>query len=387
MIERPRHRRTLRRLLAENPVAALLGARQVGKTTLARLIAGASEQPVTFFDLESPRDVARLAEPELALEPLRGLVVLDEIQRRPELFPVLRVLADRPGRPATFLVLGSASPDLLRQSSESLAGRIAYHEVGGLGLDEVGPDELETLWLRGGFPRSFAAETLETSAEWRENFIRTFLERDLPQLGVHVPAPAMRRLWTMLAHYHGQTLNASELGRSLGVSYHTIRRHLDALEATFVVRIIQPWTENLKKRQVKSPRIFIEDSGLLHTLLGIESMDDLLGHPKLGASWEGFMMRVALDALQLGTRDVYGWSTHGGAEIDLFIPGPRRLGLEFKRTAAPSATRSIHTAMRDLKLDHVVVIYQGDDVFPLAEGITAVGSRTVMEQLPKLVAA
>lgn len=382
MIERPRQLASLEQHMERSPVVAILGARQVGKTTLARNLAERHEAPVTSFDLERPRDLARLEDPELALEGLEGLVILDEIQRRPDLFPVLRVLVDRPEKPIRFLVLGSASPDLLRQSSETLAGRIAYHPLGGLSLDEVGIKKLHQLWLRGGFPRSFLAKSENQSFSWRSDFVQSFLERDLPQLGIQVPASALHRFWTMLAHYHGQTWNGSELGRALGVSHNTVRRYLDILESTFVVRVVKPWFENLKKRQVKAPKVYLSDSGLLHMLLGIRSTEQLLGHPKVGASWEGLMLGTVIELLGLRPEECYFWATHRGAELDLFVPlGGRRYGFEFKRTSAPRLTPSMRSALEDLSLDRLFVVHPGAEVFPLAENVQAVGADVLLDVL------
>lgn len=373
MIERRRHLGRVAELLGTHPVVAILGARQVGKTTLARELAAALGGPVTRFDLEDPDDLARLAEPKLALERLEGLVVLDEVQRRPELFPVLRVLADRPGRDTRFLVLGSAGPDLLRQSSETLAGRIAYHQLGGFALDEVGLEAADRLWLRGGFPRSFLSRSGADSFEWRRGFVRTFLERDLPALGVQVPAPTLHRFWKMLAHYHGQTWNGAELGRAFGVAATTVRRYLDILEASLVVRTVPPWFENIEKRQVRSPKVYIRDTGLLHALLGIEDQTDLEGHPKVGASWEGFVMRELVTHLGARPEELYFWATHAGAELDLLVVrGRRRRGFEIKRTTAPSSTRSMHAARASLGLDRIDVIHAAEHTFPLADGIRAV---------------
>ncbi len=306
LIHRPTHLARVRSLLSSNRVVAVLGARQVGKTTLARELVRSAGGETEWFDLEDPRDLARLSDPMLALEKRKGLVVLDEIQRRPELFPALRVLADR-ARGARFLVLGSASGELLRQSSESLAGRIAYHELPPLRVSEVGTAHLDRLWLRGGFPRAYSAKTLAASVEWRQQFIRTFLERDIPSLGSGVRAPTLERFWSMLAHWHGQTMNWSELGRAMGVTDHTVRSYLDLLSATFMVRLLPPWHENLSKRQVKSPKAYVRDSGLLHTLLDIRDLRQLERHPKVGASWEGFCIddlpgarRAAPGALLLG---------------------------------------------------------------------------------------
>jgi hypothetical protein len=352
---------------------AIVGARQVGKTTLARAIASKRKGPVTTFDLEEPAERARLRDPMLALKDLRGLVILDEIQRTPEIFPVLRVLADRVRPRTRFLVLGSASPDLLRQSSESLAGRIVYQELRGFSMDDVGVRKREPLWLRGGFPRSFLAPSNELSFEWRQAFIRTFLERELPQLGVQIPSETLQRFWTMIAHYHGQIWNASELGRSFGVADTTVRRYLDVMISTYVVRQLLPFSENIGKRQVKSPKVYISDSGILHALLGLRGMADLEGHPKVGASWEGFALDAVTRQLEAGDRECYFWGTHSGAELDLLVlRGRHRLGFEFKRTSAPTVTRSMRESIRDLHLHRLDVIHAGDDTFPMAEGIRAV---------------
>lgn len=363
----------LERRLRHFPVLALLGARQVGKTTLAQQLAAAQEGPATRFDLEDPRDLARLADPMLVLEPLRGLVVLDEVQRLPNLFPVLRVLADRPGTPARFLVLGSASPELLRQTSESLAGRISHFELDGFRQPEVEKEELDPLWVRGSFPRAFLAPDEATSFEWRREFIRTYLERDLAQLGFGMPPEAMRRFWTMLAHYHGQTWNGAELARAFGMAERTVRRYLDALCSTFMVRRLEPWHTNLAKRQVKAPKVYLADSGLLHALLDIEDRDQLIGHPKVGASWEGFAIEQVIATLGLSRRECYSWGLHSGAELDLLVRrGGRSWGFEFKLTSAPRTTRSMRSAIDTLGLDGLFVVHAGDSDFPLAEGIRAV---------------
>ena len=374
MIHRAAHQSALGDLLEQFPVVGLLGARQVGKTTLARQFLARRELPFTAFDLEDPTDLAKLADPKLALEPLEGLVVIDEIQRIPELFPILRVLVDRPDNRARFLVLGSAAPELLRESSETLAGRIAYHELPPLRLDEVGTGPMESLWLRGGFPLSYLAEDDRRSLRWREIFIRTFLERDLPQLGVNVPATTMRRFWTMVAHYHGERWNAATVAGSLGVSAPTIRRYLDSLTDALAVRQLAPWFENLKKRQVRSPKIYLMDTGLLHALLDIGSRDQLLGHPKLGASWESFAMQEIVRLLGVSWRRCYFWATQQGAELDLLVlRDGRRLGFELKHTSSPRTTRSMHTALADLGLDRLFVVYPGEGRFPLAERLEAVG--------------
>jgi predicted AAA+ superfamily ATPase len=366
------------RSLRQFPVVAVLGARQVGKTTLARRIVDAVPWEAHHFDLEDPRAVARLESPTLALEPLRGLVVLDEIQRRPELFPVLRVLADRPRRPARFLVLGSASPDLLSQTSETLAGRIAYHELGGLDLAEVGARALDRLWLRGGFPLSFTARSDDESSRWRSELVRTFLERDLPTLGVRLAAETMRRFWTMLAHYHAQLWNAAELARAFGVSEKTVRHYADLLVSTFMVRRLTPWHENVGKREVRAPKLYLSDSGLLHTLLGLRTRDDLFGHPKRGASWEGFALSESIRWAGAEPHECHFWRVHSGAELDLLIVrGRRRLGVELKLTDAPKLTPSMRSAMETLALDRLFVVHAGADAFPLAPNVRAVPLRAL----------
>lgn len=385
LIERQRHRERVQGLLERHPVVTILGARQVGKTTLARQLAARYDGPVSFFDLEDPTDLARLAEPMLALRDLRGLIVIDEVQRRPELFPVLRVLADRMERTARFLILGSASPELLHQTSESLAGRIFHHELGGFDLDEVGVSAHEKLWLRGGFPRSFLAETDSASGEWRRGFIRTFVERDLPGLGIQIPPETLRRFWTMIAHYHGQVWNGAELARAFGVSAMTVRRYLDVFTSALVLRQLQPWFENLGKRQVKSPKVYIADSGLLHTLLSLTTRDDLERHPKVGASWEGFALREVIERLGARPEEVFFWATHSGAEIDLLVVrGQRRLGFEVKRTASPRVTPSIRTALADLHLERVDVVYAGQETFPLGERARALSLSRLYDDLAPL---
>jgi hypothetical protein len=302
-------------------------------------------------------------------------VVLDEVQRLPGVFEVLRVLVDRPGAPARFLVLGSASPDLLRQGSETLAGRIVYHELRGLALDELQPTDLGTRWLRGGFPRAYLAPSTSASARWRAAFVRTFLERDLRSLGIDVAPEAMRRFWTMLAHYHGQTWNGSEFARSFGVSDKTVRRYLDHLSHALVVTLLPPWFENLAKRQVRSPRVYVSDSGLLHTLLGLETMGDLEGHPKVGASWEGFLLEQVVERLGAAREQCFTWSTYSGAELDLLVvSGRRRLGFEFKRTLQPAVTKSMRVAIEDLQLDQLDVVHAGEHTFPLGERVRAVAA-------------
>jgi predicted AAA+ superfamily ATPase len=387
VIERRRQVAGVRARLRRSPVVALLGARQVGKTTLAHAVAAAARTRVTFFDLERAQDLARLADPDLALSPLRGLVVLDEIQRRPNLFPALRVLADRPRTPARFLVLGSAAPELLRQSAESLAGRITYHELSGLALDEVGASNRDRLWLRGGFPRAFTARSTADSASWRRDFMRSFLERDVPQLGIGIPAQTLERFWAMLAHYHGQVWNASEFGRSFGVSHHAVRRYLEALAATFMVRVLRPWAENIEKRQVKAPKVYVRDSGLLHTLLAIDTLPQLERHPKVGASWEGFVIESVVQQMGARSDQCYFWATHTGAELDLLIvDGDRRYGFEVKRTSAPRLTPSMRLAMSDLRLTRLDVVHAGSETFPLAKGVTAVAANRLLDDVAPLAA-
>ena len=381
MIPRNRHLERVTAALGRAPVVCLIGARQVGKTTLARQVAAQSTS-ARLFDLENPAHLAQLADPMLALESLRGLVILDEIQRVPDLFAVLRVLTDRPGRPARFLVLGSASPDLLRQSSESLAGRIHYHEVDGLNLDETGAGLWRDLWIRGGFPRSFVAPTDEESREWRQDFVRTFLERDIPQLGFSTDPTTLRRFWTMVAHFHGQIWNGSEIARSLAIGGTSVARYLDLLTSTLVLDQLPPLFENLVKRQVKAPKVYLRDSGILHSLLGIDDADDLLSHPKVGASWEGFARQQVVSILELRREECFFWATHGGAELDLLIVrGRKRWGVEFKLTAQPAVTRSMKTALEDLALRHLFVVHAGTDTFPMAPKISAVALPRIAEDL------
>ncbi len=352
--------------LGANPVTALLGPRQCGKTTLARQIA--EREPSEFFDLESPVDLRRLSAPMTTLEKLSGLVVIDEVQRRTELFPVLRVLVDRPENATRFLLLGSASPGIVKGVSESLAGRIGFVDLSGFNLRETGPAHQDRLWTRGGFPRSFLADDDAASLAWRDAFIRTFLERDIPQLGISVPAETIRRFWTMVAHHHGQMWNAAQLARAIGASENTARRYLDILAGAFMVRVLPPWFENVGKRQVKAPKVFLRDSGVLHALLQIGTVRDLQSHPKLGASWEGFALEHVI--VLLDTRDAYFWATHGGAELDLLVTvGGRRYGFEFKYRDAPGRTRSMAIAREDLGLDRVWVVYPGSKEYALDDTI------------------
>jgi predicted AAA+ superfamily ATPase len=385
LIPRIDHINVVEHLLRKSPVVALLGARQVGKTTLARELVRRRKGPSTFFDLEDPRQLALLEEPTLALEELRGLVVLDEIQRRPDLFPILRVLADRPRSPARFLVLGSASPDLLRQSSESLAGRIAFHHLTGLDLKEVGIKHLDRLWFRGGFPKAYLARSHSESQRWLRDFILTFLERDIPNLGITIPPRTLERFWAMLSHYHGQVWNASEFARSFGVSHTTVRKYLDILTSAFVVYQLRPWAENVGKRVVKSPKVFISDPGVLHTLARVESPHDLNRHPKLGASWEGFILSQVIRALGARPDECYFWATHAGAELDLLITsGRHRLGFEIKRTDTPTVTTSMKAAMETLGLRTLDVIHAGQQTFALAPGVRAVAAKDLLRDLSSI---
>lgn len=367
MIPRPYYIEQLTTATNRSPVTALLGPRQCGKTTLARMF---GEGNVTYFDLESQPDVRRLQNPELVLGALKGLVILDEIQELPELFRTLRVLVDRPAVSCRFLILGSASPHIVKNVSESLAGRIEFVELAGFDLRETGDTDTEVLWVRGGFPRSLLSDSEEDSVAWREGFIRTFLERDIPQLGITIPATAMRRFWTMLAHYHGQIWNASEIARSMGISNKTVRSYLDLLTGTFMIRQLQPWYENISKRQVKAPKVYLRDSGLLHNLLDIPSYQSLLGHPKLGASWEGFVIEQILSVAK--PKEAYFWATHSGAEIDLFFSHEgKRNGFEIKFNEAPKISKSMRVALDDLNLDHLWVVYPGQHTYPMDDRITA----------------
>ncbi len=383
-LSRPAHALAITRLLRSYPVVAILGARQVGKTSLAREIASRRPAP-HWFDLESDPDLARLQDPMLALERCRGLVVLDEVQNRPQLFPTLRVLADRPGKPARFLVLGSASPDLLRQTSESLAGRIAYYELPGFDLEETGIANLNRLWLRGGFPLAYVAGGDPAAEEWRRNFIRTFVERDLPRLGITIPGLTLARFWTMLAHYHGQVWNGAEFGRAFGVSHTTVRKYLDLLSATFMVRLLRPWFENTGKRVIKSPKFYISDSGLLHSLLGLRTARDLESHPKVGASWEGFLLEQVVRRSRVRWDQCYFWGTHAGAELDLLIcHGRHRIGVEFKRTVAPALNKSMRIAMQDLRLSQLYLVHAGKESFPLERKIRAVAAADLLSEFKPL---
>jgi predicted AAA+ superfamily ATPase len=369
MIPRPAPIHQIKASFHIHPVTALLGPRQCGKTTLARLIA--EQEPSTFFDLENPVDIQRLSSPMQALKDLSGLVIIDEVQRKPELFELLRVLVDRSSQNTRFLLLGSASPHLVKGVSESLAGRIGFVDLSGFQLWEVGEHHRDKLWIRGGLPKAFLADSESESMQWRESFIRTFLERDIPQLGITIAAETLRRFWTMVAHYHGQVWNAAEFARALGTAENTARRYLDILSGAYMVRVLPPWFENLKKRQVKAPKIYIRDSGLFHSLLQVSTLTDLQGHPKIGSSWEGFALEHVIHTFR--TRDAYFWATHAGAELDLMLTvAGKRHGFEFKYTDAPGRKRSMHIAIEDLELEHLWVIYPGDQKYALDDKITVI---------------
>ncbi len=377
MIERRQDRQALRAALRRSRVVALLGPRQCGKTTLARELVDVDS--LNYFDLESPTSLARLSAPETALRPLRGLVVIDEIQRRPDLFPLLRVLADRRPLPARFLILGSASPDLLRQASESLAGRVETMTLEGFRLSDV-PDRQDRHWFRGGFPLAYTARSESDSFTWRRQFLQTFLERDIPQLGVSIPSATLLRFWSMLAHYHAQLWNGAELARSLAVGETTVRRYLNLMTGVFMLRQLPPWFENLAKRQVKSPKVYVRDSGLLHALLGISTHRDLEHHPKVGASWEGYVVEEVLKASN--PEQAYFWATHNGAELDLLLfKQGRRLGVECKRADAPTLTPSMRIALEDLRLDRLIVVYPGVQRYSLASHVDVMPLRDAIARL------
>ncbi|MFH1830925.1 MAG: ATP-binding protein [Pseudomonadota bacterium] len=363
-------------------MVAILGPRQCGKTTLSHQFAATqTKASVHFFDLEDPRDLARLENPTLALEPLTGFIVIDEIQHMPELFPVLRVMADKK-RDARFLILGSASPRLMKHSSETLAGRIAFLELGGFSLDILKPEETRKLWMRGGFPRSFLARSEAASFEWRENFVRTYLERDIPNLGIQIPPRTLNRFWLMLSHYHGQLLNASELGKSFGAADTTVRRYLDILASTYLIRQLQPWYYNTKKRLIKRPKIFFRDSGIFHNLTGVANFDQLHTHPKLGASWEGFALEQVIQHLSLQEDEVFFWGVHTGADLDLvFQRNGKMWGVEIKYNEAPTRTKSMLSAIEELSLKHLWVIFPGQGTYALDKKISTVGINSLSDHL------
>jgi len=366
MIKRLTDVDNIRKLLDTFPVVAILGPRQCGKTTISKEFNARH-----YFDLENPRDAARLEHPQLSLEDLSGLVTIDEIQRMPDLFPLIRYMVDnKPGQ--KYLVLGSASRELLRQSSDSLAGRIGYYRLEGFRVSDVGGENFKQLWLRGGFPRSYTAKSGEESLLWRENYITTFLEKDIPQLGIQIPSQSLRRFWKMLSHYHGQVINYSELGRSFGISDTTVKKYIDILESTFMIRIQPPWYVNVGKRLVKSPKIYLKDPGIFHSLMAIETLEQLTAHNKLGASWEGFALECVGKSVGKREEEMYFWSTHSGAEVDLFWQkGGKNWGVEFKYMDAPRLSKSMQIALTDLELDHLWVVYPGNDRYRLAKNITA----------------
>lgn len=382
MIKRRNEIDTVRGLVTRYPVVGIIGTRQVGKTTLAHQVVARDKRPHTFFDLENPEDISRLSDPMLVLKNLKGLIIIDEIQRYPEIFPVIRVLADRPKNSSRFIILGSASPNLLRQSSETLAGRIIYHELKGFALDEIGIDGTHRLWVRGGFPRSFLASSSNASNEWRRAFIKTYIERDLPQLGINIRSHTLYRFWSMLAHYHGQIWNASEFGRSFGIADTTARHYLDLLASTFVMRLLLPWHESISKRQVKAPKVYVADTGLLHTLLNIKTMDDLQKNPKIGASWEGFVIEQIIRRLNAHREECFFWATHGGAELDLLVvQGNKRLGFEIKLTSSPAVTPSMRSALTTLKLANLTVVHAGEKTFSLDKKIRAVAFKDIFAEI------
>ncbi len=370
MIDRPHDVAALTAALARSQVVLLVGARQTGKTTLARSVVVSDDE--AYFDLENPRDLARLDEPMLALESLRGIVVIDEVQRRPDLFPILRVLADRSDSPATFLVLGSASPSALRQAAESLAGRLEILELNGLGIADVGVGRFDELWLRGGFPRSFLASDNTASIRWRSNYIRALATRDLPDFGVGLPAATVERFLALVAHSHGQLWNSAEPARNLGIAETTVRKYLDVLDDAMLVRVLRPWHENVAKRQVRSPKVYFRDSGLAHTLLGIDTRVDLLRNPRVGATWEGVVIEECIR--QMGeTMTPYFWRTSNGAELDLLlVRGDNRIGIEVKRADAPRMTPSMRTALTELRLDRLTVYYPGQVRYALSDEVDVV---------------
>jgi predicted AAA+ superfamily ATPase len=381
VIRRTRHTSEIRTALTHAPIVSILGPRQSGKTTLARAIARG--RATTFFDLERPSDVARLSSPMTALEPLRGLVVIDEVQRMPSLFEILRVLADRPRAPARFMILGSADPRLVRGVSESLAGRVHHIDISGFDISEVGASQFRTLWLRGGFPRSFLARSANASVSWRRDYMRDFLHRDLSELGVNIPAVTLSRFWNMVAHFHGGLWNAADFARSLGSSENTARRYLDVLSGAWAVRQLQPWFENTGKRQVKAPKVYIQDSGLLHALLDLSTHEHLMGHHKAGASWEGFVLSQVLSIL--GDRDAYFWRTYQGAELDLLVMrGGKRYGFEMKLSDAPTHTKSIHIALEELGLSRIFVVYPGAQSYPLHDQVEALSISDLSARIGKL---
>jgi hypothetical protein len=375
MILRKTDTQNIKQLISLFPVTAILGARQCGKTTLARMM-----NSDHYFDLENPVDLAKFDHPKLTLENLKGLIVIDEIQRAPELFPVLRVLVDN-NKEQKYLILGSASRGLIGQSSESLAGRIGYYRLGGFRINDVGNTNVYRLWFQGTLPPAFIADTPLAARIWTNNYITTYLERDIPQLGINIPAATLRRFWTMLSHYHVQILNFSELGRSFGVSDMTIRHYIEILEGTYMIRLLQPWYTNIKKRLVKRPKIYLRDSGIFHALMTIETMEQLNAHPKLGASWEGFALEHTCQVIGKNDQDFYFWNTHTGAEVDLFWQARgKNWAVEFKYMDAPKITKSMHSALADLQLEHLWIVYPGAETYKLAGNITVLPLTSIGEE-------
>jgi predicted AAA+ superfamily ATPase len=376
-------------LFKVNPIVALLGPRQCGKTTIARDFAAQKNRHANhpnYFDLESSRDLSRLKNPEEALSKLTGLIVIDEVQRKPEIFQTLRVLVDRPKNKQKFLILGSASRELLQQSSESLTGRISYSELTPFNFSET--QNLEKLWFRGGFPKSFLAKKDDTSLQWRTDYVRTFIERDLPNLGIKIPARNIQKFWMMLTHCHANIFNASDLGRSLDLSHNTIKEYADILTNTLMIRQLQPWFENISKRQVKSPKIYFRDSGIFHHHLGVKKKNDLLLHPKLGASWEGFVLEEIIRVSGANPNECYFWATHADAELDLLIiKNGKRFGFEIKYSRTPKMTRSIHVVLEDLKLEKLFVIYPGEKNFPLNEKVEVYGAEHFLKNFAQIISA
>ncbi len=367
MIQRPIDQQRIKELMEQFPVTAIIGARQIGKTTLAKQF-----KANAYFDLENPVHLAQLENPLLTLEDLKGLIIIDEIQRQPNLFTVLRYLVDNNPH-QKYLILGSAFPELLKKSSESLAGRIAYYKLGGFRPTDVGIDRWKDLWLRGGFPKSFLAKNDHQSFVWRQQFVTTFLERDIPQFGFRIPAQTLRRFWVMLSHYHGQIINYSEMGTSFGISDVTVRKYIEILEGTFMVRTLWPWHLNVKKRLVKRPKLYFQDSGIFHVLASIENMEQLTTHPKLGASWEGFALNILCQIIGKEDKEFFFWATHSGAELDLFWQqGGKNYGAEFKYMDAPKLTKSMNIAVHDLQLERLYVIYPGKTNYKLSEKISVI---------------
>lgn len=385
MFERREEVSRVLRLLEDYPVVAILGPRQTGKTTLAKSVARRWKGPRHVFDLERRRHLSQLTEPETTLEPLRGLVVIDEVQRAPEIFTTLRPLADRERAPARFLVLGSATPRFLRQTSESLAGRLAHFELEGLGLKDTGGRQWNALWTRGGYPRSLSARSASASFGWRRDIVRSYLERDLADLGLRAPASTLERFWIMLAHYHGQIWNGAEFARAFAISEATVRRYLDVLESTYMIRILRPWAANTGKRLVKAPKVYVKDSGILHELLELRDAVAVSNHPKVGASFEGFALGETIRRLGASDRECHFWATYQGAELDLLVVrGKRRLGFEFKNTVAPEVTKSMRIAIEDLALERLDVVHVGSETYPLSAKVRAVGIERLAKDVEPL---